>query len=72
MRPQLAPEFHFIQLRNADAIPIGGDMLRHNVHGHFAEKQVRTDPRRCRDASGRKHVENDLHGQIVGRQFVGV
>ena len=35
-------------LCNADAVFVGGDVLRHNVHCHFAEKEVRPDPSGCR------------------------
>ena len=66
MRPKLAPELHLIQLCNADAVLVGGDVLRHNVHCHFAEKEVRADSCGCRDAGCFKHIEDDLHGEVMG------
>lgn len=72
MRPQFAPEFHLIQFRDADAVLVCGDMLRHDVHGHLAEKKVRADACRRRDAGGRKHIKDDLHGQVMGCQLIGV
>ena len=63
MRPKLTPELHLIQLRNADAVLVGGDVLRHNVHCHFAEEKIRTDPSGCCDAGCFKHIEDDLHGE---------
>ena len=71
MRPKLTPELHLIQLCNADAVFIGGNVLRYNVHGYLAKKEVCPDSGSCRDAGGFQHVENDLHGKLPGRQPVG-
>ena len=70
MRPELAAEFHFVQLRDADAVLIGGHVLGHNVHRHLAQKQVCADSRGGRDAGRLQHVEDDLHGEIVRRKPV--
>ena len=72
MRPKLAPELHLIQLCNADAVLVGGDVLRHNVHCHFAEEKIRADSCGCCDAGCFKHIEDDLHGEIMGGELVGV
>ena len=72
MRPKLTPELHFIQLRNADAVFVGGDVFRHNVHCHLAEKEIRPNPSGCRDTGCFKHIEDDLHGEIMRRELVGV
>jgi len=72
MRPKLTPELHLIQLRNADAVLVGGDVLRHNVHCHFAEEKIRTDPGGCCDAGCLKYVEDDLHGEVMCRELVGI
>jgi len=72
MRPKLTPELHLIQLCNANAVLVGGDVLRYNVHCHFAEKEVRPDPGGCRDAGCLKHIEDDLHGEIMGGELVGI
>ena len=72
MRPKLVPELHLIQLCNADAVLVGGDVLRHNVHCHFAEEKIRADSCGCCDAGCFKHIEDDLHGEIMGGEFVGV
>jgi len=71
VRPKLTPELHFIQFGYSDAVFVGGDVFRHNVHCHLAEKEVRPDPSGCRDAGCLKHVEDDLHRQLVRRQLVG-
>ena len=72
MRPKLTPELHLIQLCNADTVLVGGDVLRHNIHCHFAEKEIRPNPSGCRDAGCLKHVEDDLHGKVMCRELVGV
>ena len=72
MRPKLAPELHLIQLCNADAVLVGGDVFRHNVHCHLAEKEIRPNPSGCRDAGCLKHIEDDLHGEVMGGELVGV
>jgi len=72
MRPKLAPELHLIQLCNADAVLVGGDVLRHNIHCHFAEEKIRADSCCCCDAGCFKHIEDDLHGEIMGGELVGV
>ena len=72
MRPKLTPELYLIQLRNADAVLVGGDVFRHNAHCHFAEKEVRPDSCGCCDAGCFKHIEDDLHGEIMGGELVGI
>ena len=72
MRPKLTSELHLIQLCNADAVLIGGDVLCHNVHCHFAEEKIRADSCGCCDAGCFKHIEDDLHGEIMGGELVGV
>jgi len=72
MRPKLTTELHLIQLRNADTVFVGGDVLRHNVHRHFAEKKVRPNSCGCCDAGCLKHVEDDLHGEVMRRELVGI
>ena len=72
MRPKLTPEFHFIQFGYSDAVLVGEDVFRHNVHCHFAEKEIRPNPSGCRDAGCFKHIEDDLHGEIMCRELVGI
>ena len=72
VRPKLTPELHFIQFGYSDAVLVGWDVLRYNVHCHFAEKEVRPDPSGCRDAGCLKHVEDNLHGEIMCRELVGI
>ena len=72
MRPKLTSELHLIQLCNADTVPVGGDVLRHNVHCHFAEEKIRTDPSGCCDAGCFKHIEDDLHGEVMCRELVSI
>ena len=72
MRPKLVPELHLIQLRNTDAVFVGGDVLRHNVHCNFAEEKIRANSCGCCDAGCFKHIEDDLHGKVMSREFVGI
>ena len=72
MRPKLTPELHLIQLCNADTVLVGGDVLRHNVHCHFAEEKIRADSCGCCDAGCFKHIEDDLHGEVMCRELVSI
>ena len=72
MRPKLAPELHLIQLCNADAFLSAGMCFADNVHCHFAEEKIRADSCGCCDAGCFKHIEDDLHGEIMGGELVGV
>ena len=72
MRPKLAPELHLIQLCNADAVLVGRDVFRHNVHCHFAEEKIRADSCGCCDAGCFKHIEDDLHGEVMCRELVSI
>ena len=72
MRPKLTPELHLIQFSYSDAVLVSGDVLRHNVHCHFAEEKIRADSCGCCDAGRFKHIENNLHGKIMCRDLVGI
>ena len=72
MRPKLTPELRLIQLCNADAVFVGGDVLRHNIHCHFAEEKIRADSCGCCDAGCFKHIEDDLHGEVMCRELVSI
>ena len=47
-------------------------MLRHNIHCHFAEEKIRADSGGCCYAGCFQHIEDDLHGEVMGRELVGV
>ena len=47
-------------------------MFCHNIHCHFAEEKVCTDPRCCRNTSGLDDIQNNLHGEIVDCQLIGI
>ena len=72
VRPKLVPELHLIQLCNADAVFVGGDVLRHNVHCHLAEEKVCADSCCCCDTGCFQHIEDDFHGEVMNRELVGV
>ena len=72
MRPKLTPELHFIQFGYSDAVFVGGDVLRYNVHCHFAEEKIRADSCGCRDAGCLKHIEDDLHCEVMCRELVSI
>ena len=65
MRPELTPEFHFIELRNADTVFIRRDVLRDDVHCGLAEKEVGADSGGRRDAGGFQNLQNDFSGEVV-------
>ena len=50
MRPQKFPIALLIQLGNPHAVLVRFHVLRHNIHRHLAQIQIRPDPRRRRDA----------------------
>ena len=67
MRPKLTAKLHLIKLRNAHAVFIRGDVLRHNVHCHFAEEKVRANSCGRSDAGCLKHIEDYLHRKLTRR-----
>ena len=72
MRPQSAAEAHFVERGNAHAVAVGRDVLGHDVHRHLAQEQVGADAG-CRGDAGRvQHIEDDLHGEFMRGQTVGV
>ena len=54
--PEQAAIGALVQLRDAHTVPIGRGLLRHNVHRHLGEVQVRPDAHRGRDAGGGEHL----------------
>ena len=70
--PELLPVAFLIQLCDTHAILICRDMLCHDIHGHLAEVQVAAYAGRSRDTGLRKHLQDDLHGKLVGGQAVGI
>ena len=72
MRPQGLAIAHLIQLGNADTVCICWNVLRHNIHRHFAEEKVCADTGCCCNAGCLKDIQNDLHSKVMGREFVGV
>ena len=70
--PQQAAVGALVQLGDADAVDIGMDVLRNNIHSDFAEVQIRADSRRCCDAGSLQYIRNDLTCQFSGVEFIGV
>ena len=69
--PQGLTESHFIQMGNAHPMRIRRDMLGYDIHGHLAKKQISSDACRGCNACFRQHVQNDLHGKIMGGKPAG-
>ena len=61
-----------VYLKHADAVFIGGDMLRANVHGDLGQIQIRPNARRSGDTGRLQNVEDDFPGKFTGRQMVGL
>ena len=70
VRPELPAVAHFVKLRDADAIFIRRDVLRHDVHGDLAEVEIRSDARRGRDARGVQHIEDHGLCQLAGGHVI--
>ena len=70
VRPELPAVAHFVKLRDADAIFIRRDVLRHDVHGDLAEVEIRSDARRGRDARGVQHIEDHGLCQLMGGHVI--
>ena len=70
--PEGAAIAHLIQFCDADAVFIGGDMLRANVHGDLGQIQIRPNARRSGDTGRLQNVEDDFPGKFTGRQMVGL
>ena len=69
--PEFFPEGHFVERRNANAVPVGPGFLGFDVHGDLGEKEIGADARRRRDAGIVQHVAHHRHGQLVGRHAIG-
>ena len=65
--PQQHPVGQFVQFGDSYAIRVRRRFLRHDVHGHFCEVQVRSDARRRRDPGVLQHIADHRHGQVVRR-----
>ena len=70
VRPETAAVGRLVQLRDADSVPVGGDVLRHDVHRHLGEIEVRADVRRGRNARLLEDALDEPHRELVGRQAV--
>ena len=69
--PELFAVASLVQLRDTHTVFVSGDVLRLDVHGDFAEIQIRANTSRCRDTCRCEHVEDNLHCQTVRRKAVG-
>ena len=57
----------FVQLGDAHAVLVGGFLLRHDVHAHLRQVQVRADAHGGSDAGGIEHVTDHGHGHQMRR-----
>ena len=70
--PQKTAVAHLVQLRDAYPMLIRRSMLGLDIHGHLAEVEIGADARRRDDTGLQEHVQDDLPGQLPGRQAVGI
>ena len=70
MIPKLLTVAHFVKRRNADAVFVRLDVLRHDVHGDLAEVEICSDARRGRDARGVQHIEDHGLCQLAGGHVI--
>ena len=69
--PELFPEGHLVERRDANAVLIGLGFLGFDVHGDLGEEEIGADARRRRDAGIVQHVAHHRHGQLVRRHAIG-
>ena len=70
MRPELLPVGLLVQFGDPDAVLVGGNVFRHDVHSDFGQIQVRADSRRGGDSGIGEHLPDQLHREIMGGEFV--
>jgi len=70
MPPELFPEPLLVQLRDADAVPIRGDMLRHDVHADLGKIGVGTDAGCRGDAGLPKYAADHAEHKLVSRDLI--
>ena len=67
MGPKSLPIAHLVQLSNAYAVCIGGDVLCHNVHRDLREIEICTDSCCRRDTRFPQHRTDETHGKVMCR-----
>lgn len=71
MRPPLILESLLIKLCNTHFVLVVWDMLRHNIHSGLAQKHIRANSCRSRDACCVKHILYQHTGKTVTVRVVG-
>ena len=71
MRPQQLAIAHLVELGDADAVFVGCDVLRLNVHCDFGKVKIRSDSGCCRDACVFQNILNQHHGHLKRSEFIG-
>ena len=69
--PQVLPVSEFVQLRDADAVLICGNVLGIDVHGDLAEIEIAADPCGGGDAGRVQHILYDHAGKVMGAHAAG-
>ena len=64
MGPENLPVRHFIQRPDPHSVFIRRNMLRHNVHGDFAEIEIRADSRSGGDSRILKYIQDHFPRQL--------
>ena len=70
--PELFPEGHLVERRDANAVLIGFGFLGFDVHGDLGEEEIGADARRRRDARRVQHVEDHGPRQLASGRAVGL
>ena len=58
------------QLCDAGTVLVRRDALSPDVHGNFAEVEIRPDARRGGNSRSLQHIQNDFHGEVPGAEAV--
>ena len=69
MAPQLFTIGPFVQLGDADTVPVRRNMLCLDIHGHFRQIQVCSDSRRRRNACLIQYVPDHPGGKLAGAPY---
>ena len=70
MTPQQFTVFHFIELRDTDAVLVSRYVFSYDVHRYFREIHIRSDSGSCRDTRSVKHLADHRHSKLVRGQLV--
>ena len=70
MSPQDPAVAFFIERGDTHSVLIRRNVLRHDIHGHLAQVQVRPNPCRGRNSCDSVDIPDDPSGKLTGRRAV--